>query len=73
MKAGSYRFVLVNKGTLVNELYLLDSGGNMIVEEEFIQPGASGGFTRTVTAGSYFLACKPGMGSTQLKASLTVS
>lgn len=61
--AGSIRFSVTNSGDQVTEFYLLAADGLRIVgEAENIGPGLSRDLVVQLDAGSYFTACKPGMG-----------
>jgi iron uptake system component EfeO len=73
VKAGRVWFKLRNGGTKVNELYLENSGGDPLIEVEFVDPGKGGAFAWTVKAGSYFVACKPGMGDEKLQTPFRVT
>jgi hypothetical protein len=70
--AGKVWFKIVNSGKKINELYLESPKGVEMIEVEKIRAGKAGAFSKAVTAGSYQLACAPGMGTMQIRMPLTV-
>ncbi|MGW7024871.1 iron uptake system protein EfeO [Streptomyces decoyicus] len=59
--AGHVRFAVQNKGSKVTEVYVYAPGDRIVTERENIGPGTSAEITAEVKAGSYEVACKPGM------------
>ncbi len=70
--AGTVWFKMDNRGSAVNELYLMDSNGGLLIEVEYVDPGEAGAFKWTVDPGSYFVACAPGMTPERIQTPLTV-
>lgn len=60
VQAGVIRFRMTNRGSTVNELYVLDGTGKTLGEKEDIGPGTAGALTVELKAGEYQLRCKPG-------------
>jgi iron uptake system component EfeO len=71
--AGAVELRFENKGTKVNELYVLRPDGSIVTEKEDVAPGVSARVTVELPAGSYTLQCKPGMAGEGIKAPLTVT
>ncbi|KOG38817.1 iron uptake system protein EfeO [Streptomyces decoyicus] len=59
--AGHVRFAVQNKGSKVTEVYVYAPGDRIVTERENIGPGTSAEITAEIKAGSYEVACKPGM------------
>ncbi|MGW2812153.1 iron uptake system protein EfeO [Streptomyces sp. NPDC001415] len=59
--AGHVKFDIENKGSKVTEVYLLFPDDRIVAERENIGPGLKQQLTAEVKAGSYEVACKPGM------------
>ena len=59
--AGHVEFAVDNKGSKVTEVYVLFPDGRIVTERENIGPGTKAKITAEVKAGSYEIACKPGM------------
>uniref|UniRef100_A0AAU2VAN8 EfeM/EfeO family lipoprotein n=1 Tax=Streptomyces sp. NBC_00003 TaxID=2903608 RepID=A0AAU2VAN8_9ACTN len=59
--AGHVKFEIENKGSKVTEVYLLFPDDRIVAERENIGPGLKQQLTAEVKAGSYEVACKPGM------------
>jgi hypothetical protein len=72
--AGKTWFKITNKGTKITELYLEKADSTELVQVEDIRPGKSGAFSTTTMAGSYQVACEPGMNGhdTQVRTPITV-
>ena len=73
VSAGTVELRFDNKGTKVNELYVLRPDGSIVTEKEDVAPGVSARVTVELPAGSYTLQCKPGMTGDGIKAPLTVT
>ena len=73
VSAGTVELRFDNKGTKVNELYVLRPDGSIVTEKEDVAPGVSARVTVELPAGSYMLQCKPGMTGDGIKAPLTVT
>ncbi|MFI9258256.1 iron uptake system protein EfeO [Streptomyces sioyaensis] len=71
--AGHVRFAVQNKGSKVTEVYLYAPGDRIVTERENIGPGTSAEITAEVKAGSYEIACKPGMKGSGIRQKVTVS
>jgi iron uptake system component EfeO len=59
--AGHVRLAVENKGSKVTEVYIYAEGDRIVTERENIGPGTKADITAEVKAGSYEIACKPGM------------
>ncbi|MFJ6661034.1 iron uptake system protein EfeO [Streptomyces sp. NPDC091377] len=59
--AGHIEIAVENKGSKVNEIYLLFPDDRVVTERENIGPGTTQRVTAEVKAGDYRIACKPGM------------
>ncbi|MDG4862535.1 peptidase M75 family protein [Streptomyces sp. T-3] len=59
--AGHIELAIENKGSKVTEVYILYPDDRIVTERENIGPGTKQTVTATVKAGSYQIACKPGM------------
>ncbi|MFC7309780.1 iron uptake system protein EfeO [Streptomyces monticola] len=59
--AGHIQLDVENKGSKVTEVYVLYPDDRIVTERENIGPGTSQKVTAEVKAGSYQIACKPGM------------
>jgi Cupredoxin-like domain len=72
--AGKTWFKITNKGTKITELYLEKADSTELIQVERIRPGKSGAFSTTTMAGSYQVACEPGMNGhdTQIRTPITV-
>jgi iron uptake system component EfeO len=71
--AGTVTFRLENKGSRVNELYVLRPDGSIAGERENVGPGTSGELTVELPAGSYTLQCKPGMTGDGIRTAITAT
>jgi iron uptake system component EfeO len=71
--AGAVELRFENKGTKVNELYVLRPDGSIVTEKEDVAPGVAARVTVELAAGSYVLQCKPGMTGDGIKSPLTVT
>jgi iron uptake system component EfeO len=59
--AGHVELAVENKGSKVTEVYVLFPDGRIVTERENIGPGTKAKITAEIKAGSYEIACKPGM------------
>ncbi|MBL1119204.1 peptidase M75 family protein [Streptomyces sp. 110] len=59
--AGHVKLAVENKGSKVTEVYVYAPGDRIVTERENIGPGTSTSINAEVKAGSYEIACKPGM------------
>ncbi|WP_415951108.1 iron uptake system protein EfeO [Streptomyces sp. KLOTTS4A1] len=59
--AGHIQLAVENKGSKVTEVYVLYPDDRIVTERENIGPGTKQTVTAEVKAGSYQIACKPGM------------
>ncbi|MEU9969580.1 iron uptake system protein EfeO [Streptomyces malaysiensis] len=59
--AGHVTFAVENKGSKVTEVYVYAPGDRIVTERENIGPGTRASINAEVKAGSYEIACKPGM------------
>jgi iron uptake system component EfeO len=73
ISAGTVELRFDNKGTKVNELYVLRPDGSVVTEKEDVAPGVAARVTVELPAGSYMLQCKPGMTGDGITAPLTVT
>ncbi|WP_328317159.1 iron uptake system protein EfeO [Streptomyces sp. NBC_00388] len=71
--AGHVQFALENKGSKVTEVYLLFPDDRIVAERENIGPGLKQSLTAEVKAGSYEIACKPGMKGNGIRQKVTVT
>ncbi|MFC9229844.1 iron uptake system protein EfeO [Streptomyces decoyicus] len=71
--AGHVRFAVQNKGSKVTEVYVYAPGDRIVTERENIGPGTSAEITAEVKAGSYEVACKPGMKGKGIRQKVTAS
>ncbi|WP_328325919.1 MULTISPECIES: iron uptake system protein EfeO [unclassified Streptomyces] len=71
--AGHVQFALENKGSKVTEVYLLFPDDRIVAERENIGPGLKQNLTAEVKAGSYELACKPGMKGNGIRQKVTAT
>jgi iron uptake system component EfeO len=59
--AGHVELAIENKGSKVTEVYILFPDDRIVTERENIGPGTKQKVTAEVKAGTYTIACKPGM------------
>ncbi|RCH69424.1 peptidase M75 family protein [Streptomyces sp. SDr-06] len=71
--AGHVKFDIENKGSKVTEVYLLFPDDRIVAERENIGPGLKQQLTAEVKAGSYEVACKPGMKGDGIRQKVTVT
>jgi iron uptake system component EfeO len=73
LPAGAHTFAISNKGSKVTEVYVYAPGDSIVAEKENIGPGTSYRLTVDLKAGSYEIACKPGMKGAGIRTQLTVT
>ncbi|MFH8515808.1 iron uptake system protein EfeO [Streptomyces gelaticus] len=61
LPAGHVELAVENKGSKVTEVYVLFPDDRIVAERENIGPGTKATITAEIKAGSYEIACKPGM------------
>ena len=66
-------FAVTNEGSQVTEVYLYADGDRIVTEKEGITPGLSYELTTQVPAGTYEVACKPGMTGDGIRTTVTVA
>jgi iron uptake system component EfeO len=71
--AGHVELAVENKGSKVTEVYLLFPDDRIVTERENIGPGTKARVTAEVKAGSYEIACKPGMKGDGIRQKVTVT
>jgi iron uptake system component EfeO len=73
LSAGHVQLAIENKGSKVTEVYLLFPDDRIVAERENIGPGLKQTVTAEVKAGSYEIACKPGMKGSGIRQKVTVT
>jgi uncharacterized cupredoxin-like copper-binding protein len=73
LKAGTSTFVVHNEGDDVTEVYVYGKDDEVEGEVENIGPGTSRDLSVDLTAGSYEVACKPGMKGDGIRTTITVT
>ncbi|MFJ6215992.1 iron uptake system protein EfeO [Streptomyces sp. NPDC092296] len=71
--AGSVDLAIHNKGSRVTEVYVYAPGDRIVTERENIGPGTKATITAQIKAGSYEIACKPGMKGDGIRQKITVT
>ncbi|MFE9094302.1 iron uptake system protein EfeO [Streptomyces sp. NPDC007264] len=71
--AGHIELAIENKGSKVTEVYVLFPDDRVVTERENIGPGTKQKVTAEVTAGSYRIACKPGMKGKGIRQDVTAT
>ncbi|MGW0553102.1 iron uptake system protein EfeO [Streptomyces sp. NPDC002926] len=71
--AGHVQLDIENKGSKVTEVYLLFPDDRIVSELENIGPGLKRKLTAEVKAGTYEIACKPGMKGEGIRQTVTVT
>lgn len=71
--AGHVKINVQNKGSKVTEVYVYAPDDRIVTERENIGPGTRAEITATIKAGSYEIACKPGMKGDGIRQKITVS
>ncbi|NEA39714.1 iron uptake system protein EfeO [Streptomyces sp. SID11385] len=72
-KAGKVTLAIANKGKRATEVEIVMPDGRIVSEKENIGPGVKYTLTAEVKAGSYEIACRPGMVGHGVRQKLTVS
>jgi iron uptake system component EfeO len=73
LDAGRTTFSAKNEGSDVTEVYVYAPGDRVMGEVENIGPGTSRDLTVDLTAGTYEVACKPGMKGDGIRTEITVT
>ncbi|MES4906858.1 MULTISPECIES: iron uptake system protein EfeO [unclassified Streptomyces] len=71
--AGHVKLAVENKGSKVTEVYVYAPGDRIVTERENIGSGLKVGITAEIKAGSYEIACKPGMKGHGIRQKVTVT
>ncbi|MEV6169644.1 iron uptake system protein EfeO [Streptomyces sp. NPDC051954] len=71
--AGHVELAIENKGSKVNEVYILFPDDRVVTERENIGPGTKQRVTAEVKAGDYQIACKPGMKGNGIRQDIKVT
>ncbi|MFC6062198.1 iron uptake system protein EfeO [Streptomyces ochraceiscleroticus] len=71
--AGHVKLAVENKGSKVTEVYVYAPGDRIVTERENIGPGTRAAITAEVKAGSYEIACKPGMKGDGIRQKVTAT
>ncbi|MFJ4673515.1 cupredoxin domain-containing protein, partial [Kitasatospora purpeofusca] len=71
--AGHVSIDIANKGSKVTEVYVYAAGDRIVTERENIGPGTRATITAEIKAGSYEVACKPGMVGDGIRQRITVT
>ncbi|TMR01110.1 peptidase M75 [Actinomadura soli] len=71
--AGHVKLAVENKGSKVTEVYIYAPGDRIVTERENIGPGTKADITAEVKAGSYEIACKPGMKGDGIRQKVTAT
>lgn len=73
LPAGHIELAVENKGSKVTEVYVLFPDDRIVAERENIGPGTKATITAEIKAGSYEIACKPGMKGHGIRQKIEVS
>ncbi|WP_406015117.1 cupredoxin domain-containing protein [Streptomyces sp. NBC_00984] len=73
LPAGHVELAVQNKGSKVTEVYVLFPDDRIVAERENIGPGTKATITAEIKAGSYEVACKPGMKGHGIRQKLEVT
>lgn len=71
--AGHVEFAVQNKGSKVTEVYVYADGDKIVTERENIGPGTKVTINAEIKAGTYEVACKPGMTGDGIRQKITVT
>jgi iron uptake system component EfeO len=71
--AGHVQLKVENKGSKVTEVYVYAPGDRIVTERENIGPGTRADIVAEVKAGSYEIACKPGMKGDGIRQKVTAT
>ncbi|MEV6166123.1 iron uptake system protein EfeO [Streptomyces sp. NPDC052052] len=73
LPAGHVELAVQNKGSKVTEVYVLFPDDRIVAERENIGPGTKATITAEIKAGSYEIACKPGMKGSGIRQKIQVT
>ncbi|MFF1834942.1 iron uptake system protein EfeO [Streptomyces sp. NPDC058231] len=73
LPAGHVELAVENKGSKVTEVYVLFPDDRIVAERENIGPGTKANITAEIKAGSYEIACKPGMKGNGIRQKIEVT
>ncbi|WP_127360125.1 iron uptake system protein EfeO [Actinacidiphila soli] len=71
--AGHVKIAVQNKGSKITEVYVYTPSDKIVTERENIGPGTKATITAEIKAGSYEVACKPGMKGDGIRQKITVT
>ncbi|MFJ9695517.1 iron uptake system protein EfeO [Kitasatospora sp. NPDC101183] len=71
--AGHVVLEIANKGSKTTEVYVYAEGDKIVTERENIGPGTKATVNAEIKAGSYEIACKPGMVGAGIRQKITVT
>ncbi|GLW73950.1 lipoprotein [Kitasatospora phosalacinea] len=71
--AGHVELAVSNKGSKVTEVYVYGDGDKIVTERENIGPGTKVSINAEIKAGTYEVACKPGMTGDGIRQKITVT
>ncbi|MDY0814665.1 iron uptake system protein EfeO [Kitasatospora purpeofusca] len=71
--AGHVSIDIANKGSKVTEVYVYAAGDKIVTERENIGPGTKATIAAEIKAGTYEVACKPGMVGDGIRQKITVT
>ncbi|MFH9355100.1 iron uptake system protein EfeO [Kitasatospora sp. NPDC017646] len=71
--AGHVVLDISNKGSKTTEVYVYAAGDKIVTERENIGPGTKASINAEIKAGSYEIACKPGMVGDGIRQKVTVT
>ncbi|MFD7735102.1 cupredoxin domain-containing protein, partial [Kitasatospora phosalacinea] len=71
--AGHVELAVSNKGGKVTEVYVYGDGDKIVTERENIGPGTKVTVNAEIKAGTYEVACKPGMTGDGIRQKITVT
>lgn len=71
--AGHVVLDIANKGSKTTEVYVYGEGDKIVTERENIGPGTKASINAEIKAGSYEIACKPGMVGDGIRQKITVT
>ncbi|MGW4651169.1 iron uptake system protein EfeO [Kitasatospora sp. NPDC004289] len=71
--AGHVEIAVHNKGSKITEVYVYAEGDRIVTERENIGPGTKATINAEINAGTYEVACKPGMVGSGIRQRITVS
>ena len=73
LTAGRHRFEVTNTASQVTEVYVYAAGDRIVGEVENVGPSTKRTLIVDLTAGSYQVACKPGMVGNGIRTALSIS